>query len=61
MNIDKVQSTYVEGLNIVDIPMMVNDLCSWANSKKKQILLFKVDFEKAFDFVNWEYLESILS
>nr|KAJ0195087.1 hypothetical protein LSAT_V11C700361540 [Lactuca sativa] len=25
------------------------------------MLLFKVDFQKAFDSVNWEYLESILS
>ena len=27
---------------------------------KKKILLFKVDFEKAFDSINWEYLDSIL-
>lgn len=25
------------------------------------MLLFKVDFEKAFDSVNWEYMESVLS
>lgn len=28
---------------------------------RKKIILFKVDFHKAFDFVNWEYLESILT
>lgn len=30
------------------------------SKKKKQILLFIVDFDKAFDSINWEYLDSLL-
>lgn len=40
---------------------MINELYSWAKKIKKRILLFKVDFDKAFDSINWEYLDSILT
>ncbi|KAL4589627.1 hypothetical protein LXL04_002535 [Taraxacum kok-saghyz] len=58
--IEEVQSAYVEGRNIQDGPLIVNELCSWAKATKNKILLFKVDFEKAFDSINWEYLDSLL-
>jgi len=28
--------------------------------KKKDLLLFKVDFEKAFDSIDWSYLEAVM-
>ncbi|GJR44480.1 RNA-directed DNA polymerase, eukaryota [Tanacetum coccineum] len=34
---------------------------SWCKRKKKQTLLFKVDFEKAYDSVRWDFLDDILS
>lgn len=49
----------MEGRNILDDPLIVNEICSWAKRVKK-VLLFKVDFEKAFDSVNWEYLDSVM-
>lgn len=27
---------------------------------KKQVLIFKVDFDKVFDSLNWRYFDSIL-
>nr|GEU58474.1 RNA-directed DNA polymerase, eukaryota [Tanacetum cinerariifolium] len=30
------------------------------NEKKKQALIFKVDFEKAYDSVRWDYLDDVL-
>lgn len=39
---------------------MINEVCSWAKRDRKKILLFKVDFDKAFDSVNWQYLDSVL-
>lgn len=50
--IDEVQSAYVEGRNILDGPLIVNEICSWAKKSKKKVLLFKADFDKAFDSIN---------
>lgn len=55
------QSAYVEGRNILDGPLVINEVCSWAKRSKKKLLLLKVDFDKAFDSINWEYLDSVLS
>ncbi|GJV02167.1 RNA-directed DNA polymerase, eukaryota, reverse transcriptase zinc-binding domain protein [Tanacetum coccineum] len=32
----------------------------WCKSKKKQSLIFKVDFEKAYDSVRWDFLDDVL-
>nr|KAJ0215151.1 hypothetical protein LSAT_V11C300106750 [Lactuca sativa] len=58
--IDEVQSTYVEGRNILKGPLIVNELCSWSKNKKRKMLLFKADFNKAFDSMNWYFLDSIM-
>lgn len=54
------QYAYIEGRNILDGPLIVNEVYSWAKKEKKKLLILKVDFEKAFDSVNWNYLDSIL-
>nr|KAJ0188447.1 hypothetical protein LSAT_V11C900502100 [Lactuca sativa] len=51
-NIREVQSVFVDGRNILDDPLI-------EKKEKKKMFIFKVDFEKAFDTVNWEYLDSI--
>ncbi|KAL4565722.1 hypothetical protein LXL04_029825 [Taraxacum kok-saghyz] len=56
-----VQSAYVANRNILDGPLVINELYSWAKSGKKKVLMFKVDFEKAFDSINWNYLESVMN
>lgn len=59
--IDETQSAYVEGCNILDDPLIINEVCSWAKKTGKELLFFKVDFDKAFNSVNWEFLDSIMS
>ena len=33
---------------------------SWAKKQKRKILIFKVDFEKAYDSINWKFLFRML-
>lgn len=40
--------------------VVINELMNFARWNKKELLLFKVDFEKAFDSVSWDYLLYIL-
>ncbi|XP_071719506.1 uncharacterized protein [Rutidosis leptorrhynchoides] len=54
------QSAFVKGRQILDGPLIINELVDWCKRKKKQAMLLKVDFEKAFDSISWEYLISML-
>lgn len=58
--VDSVQSAYIEGRNILDGPLIMNEICSWARKTKKKMFVFKADFEKAFDSVNWGFLDSLM-
>nr|GEV44813.1 RNA-directed DNA polymerase, eukaryota [Tanacetum cinerariifolium] len=46
---------------ILDGPFILNEMLQWCKSKKKQSLIFKVDFEKAYDSVRWDFLDEVLS
>ncbi|GJR52610.1 hypothetical protein Tco_1403131 [Tanacetum coccineum] len=37
----------------MDGPLILNAAIDWYKKRKKKMLLFKVDFEKAFDSVSW--------
>ncbi|GKB66347.1 RNA-directed DNA polymerase, eukaryota, reverse transcriptase zinc-binding domain protein [Tanacetum coccineum] len=58
--VNEVQSTFVVDWQILDGPSILNEILQWCKSKKKQSLIFKVDFEKAYDSVRWDYLDDIL-
>ncbi|GKB37910.1 RNA-directed DNA polymerase, eukaryota [Tanacetum coccineum] len=59
-NVSDVQSAFVTGRQILDGPFILNDLIQWCKSKKKQTMIFKVDFENAFDSIWWDYLDDVL-
>nr|GEW62438.1 RNA-directed DNA polymerase, eukaryota, reverse transcriptase zinc-binding domain protein [Tanacetum cinerariifolium] len=59
--ISQEQSVFVKGRQIIDGPIILNEVISWCKSKKEQSLLFKVDFQKAFDSVRWDHLDDILA
>ena len=58
--IDESQTAFIQGRNILDGPMIINEVCVWARKDKCKSFLFKVDFEKAFDSINWNYLDSTM-
>nr|GEU37298.1 hypothetical protein [Tanacetum cinerariifolium] len=45
---------------ILDGPFILNELISWCKSKKNKAMGFKVDFEKAYNSIRWDYLNDIL-
>lgn len=58
--VEEVQLAYVEGIKILDGSLIMNEIYSWAKKSKKKMYFLKVDFEKAFDSINWQYLDSIM-
>ncbi|GJT65759.1 RNA-directed DNA polymerase, eukaryota [Tanacetum coccineum] len=58
--INEVQSAFIKDRQILDGPFILNEVMSWCKKKKKQTLLFKVDFEKAYDSVRWDFLDDVL-
>ncbi|GJX59093.1 RNA-directed DNA polymerase, eukaryota [Tanacetum coccineum] len=43
-------------MQILDGPFILNEALAWCKRKKKQALMFKVDFAKAYDSVRWDFL-----
>ncbi|GJQ90434.1 RNA-directed DNA polymerase, eukaryota [Tanacetum coccineum] len=58
--VSDVQSAFIKGRQILDGPFILNEVIQWCKRKKKHALIFKVDFEKAFDSVRWDFLDDIL-
>ncbi|XP_024634465.1 uncharacterized protein [Medicago truncatula] len=54
------QSAFIKGRQILDGILIANELVDDAKVKKKDLLLFKVDFEKAYDFVDWGYIDEVM-
>ena len=54
------QTTYVHERSILDGPLIINEICSWSKVVNNKILLLKVNFDKVFDSINWEYLFSVM-
>ncbi|GKB87231.1 RNA-directed DNA polymerase, eukaryota [Tanacetum coccineum] len=58
--VNEVQSAFISERQILDGPFILNEVIQWCKSKKKQSLIFKVDFEKAYDSVRWDFLDDVL-
>ncbi|GJW43867.1 RNA-directed DNA polymerase, eukaryota [Tanacetum coccineum] len=58
--VNEVQSAFITERQILDGPFIFNEILQWSKTKKKQSLISKVDFEKAYDSVRWDFLNDIL-
>ncbi|GKE27191.1 RNA-directed DNA polymerase, eukaryota, reverse transcriptase zinc-binding domain protein, partial [Tanacetum coccineum] len=58
--VSKEQSAFIVGRKILDGPLILSEVIDWFKKIKKKMLIFKVDFKKAFDSVSWKYLDFVL-
>ncbi|MCI65448.1 LINE-1 reverse transcriptase like, partial [Trifolium medium] len=56
----EVQTAFVKDRQILDGILIANEVVDEARRSKKELMLFKVDFEKAYDSVDRGYLEAVM-
>ncbi|XP_028110486.1 uncharacterized protein LOC114308998 [Camellia sinensis] len=58
--IDRVQSTFLNGRSIMDGVLIANEVVDWWKKSNRKGLILKLNFEKAYDTVNWNFLSHML-
>ena len=58
--ITQTHSSFLEGRQILDPILIANEVVKEYRAKKKKGWMLKLDLEKAFDRVDWDFLEKIL-
>nr|GEX17097.1 putative RNA-directed DNA polymerase, eukaryota, reverse transcriptase zinc-binding domain protein [Tanacetum cinerariifolium] len=54
------KSAFITRWKILDGRLILNETIDWYKKQQKKMMLFKVDFKKAFDSISWRYLDYIL-
>jgi hypothetical protein len=54
------QSAFIKGRLLVDGVLTLNEVVDYAKRAKKECLILKVDFDKAYDSASWKFLEYML-
>lgn len=58
--VSEVQPAFVKNRQILDEILIANEVVDEARKSKKDLMLFKVDFEKGYDSVDWGYLDEVM-
>jgi hypothetical protein len=58
--ISGVQTAFIQGRQILDGVMIANEVIEEAKRLNKEVVFLKVDFEKAYDSVDWDFLEFVM-
>lgn len=54
------QSSFIKGRQILDGILIVDEIVEETKLLKKKGVMFKVDFEKAYDSVSWDFLNFVM-
>lgn len=60
MLIFKTQTSFIPGRQLLDRVVLVNEIIDFGKRNKRSSLLFKIDFTKAYNCVDWKFLVKIL-
>ena len=58
--ISKSQNAFIEGRHILDAVLIANEIVDSSLRRKKCGLVCKLDIEKAYDSISWEFLHQVL-
>jgi hypothetical protein len=59
--IDPNQTGFIKGRNILEGVVILHEVLHELRKSKEQGLILKIDFEKAYDRVRWQFLEQVMS
>ena len=54
------QFAFIKGRQFLDGLLILNEVMDWYKSRKRKLLVFKVDFEKVYDSLRWDFLDLVL-
>ena len=57
--IHSTQGTFVQGRQILDVVLIVNEIVDEKRRSGEEGVVFKIDFEKAYDHVSWDFLDHV--
>jgi hypothetical protein len=58
--ISDLQYGFIKGRYIMDGVLSLHEIIHEVKRKKQNAVIFKVDFEKAYDKVNWKFLHNMM-
>ena len=58
--VNSVQNAFVEGRQILNASLIANEVIDSMLKKKEKGVLYKLDIEKAYDKINWNFLTVVL-
>ncbi|PNX80406.1 cysteine-rich receptor-like protein kinase, partial [Trifolium pratense] len=58
--VSKCQSAFLPQRQILDGVVVLNEILDLAKRRKDKCMMFKVDFERAYDTVSWSFLERMM-
>ena len=58
--ISKFQNAFVEGRQILDVVLIANEIVDSTMRRKESGLVCKLDIEKAYDSINWDFLFQVM-
>ncbi|RVW15726.1 putative ribonuclease H protein [Vitis vinifera] len=58
--IHSTQGAFVQGRQILDAVLIANEIVDEKKRSGEEGVVFKIDFEKAYDHVNWDFLDHVL-
>jgi len=58
--VGETQTTFVTGRQILDGALIGNEVVDWLKKSRKKGALLKLDFQKAYDTIDWHLLDQVM-